>query len=88
MEPSTKRTVRVWQYRARAVAWAVVGVLSFMFGWANSVLLVWIASLYANIGTDLGSAEAADNRELIERLDRLEETQRRILELLDPSGNL
>jgi hypothetical protein len=82
VKASTKRTVRVWSYRARAVAWAVVGVLSFVFGWANSVVLVWIASLYANIGTDLGSAEAADDRELIDRLDRLEQGQREILRRL------
>lgn len=63
---------RVWFHRSRAIAWAVVGVASFLFGWQNSVVLVWIASLYANVSTDWGNGEAADDHEVTERLDRIE----------------
>lgn len=50
----------------------IVGALSFPLGWANSVILVWVASLYANVSTDWGNGEAADNRELREPLERIE----------------
>ena len=66
---SSKR--RVWIHRSRAVAWAVVGALSFPLGWANSVVLVWIASLYANVSTDWGNGEAADNTEVIDAIKEL-----------------
>lgn len=62
---------RVWFHRARAVAWAIVGTLSFPLGWANSVVLVWIASLYANISTDWGAAEAADDTDLRREIEQL-----------------
>lgn len=64
---------KVWFHRTRAILWAVVGVISFPLGWANSVVLVWIASVYANCLTDWGTAEAADDRALAERLDRIEQ---------------
>lgn len=51
--------------------WVVGGVLSFVFGWANSVALVWVASLYANVVSDWTAAEAADNSHLIEQLEVL-----------------
>lgn len=53
--------------------WVGVGIASFVFGFENSVVLVWIASLYANIVSDWGAAEAADDREIVDRLDRIEE---------------
>ncbi len=59
---------RVWQYRLRAALWAAIGIASFPLGWANSVALVWAASLYANVATDLGSAEAADDRAVLDAL--------------------
>lgn len=63
--------LKVWFHRSRAAVWGVVGVLSFMYGWANSVALVWVASLYANIVSDIGAAEAADDRHVIEELEAL-----------------
>lgn len=63
---------RVWFHRGRAMAWAVVGVLSFVYGWQDSVVLVWIASVYANVVSDLTAAEAADDRSVCDRLDRIE----------------
>lgn len=63
---------RVWFHRARAACWVIVGILSFVFGWYDSITLVWIASLYVNVVSDLGAAEAADDREILQRLDRIE----------------
>lgn len=62
----------VWLHRGRACCWAVIGALSFVFGWQNSVALVWSASVYANIVSDIGAAEAADDRRVTDRLDRIE----------------
>lgn len=59
-----------------AAGWAVLGAVSFAFGWQNSVALVWLASVYANVKTDWGTAEAADDRAVIERLARLERRSR------------
>lgn len=64
--------VKVWFHRSRAVLWLLLGALSFTFGWQNSVALVWAASLYANIVSDWGAAEAADDREIVSRLRRIE----------------
>ncbi len=65
-------TVKVWFHRSRAIVWALLGIVSFPLGWANSVALVWAASVYANVLTDVGAAEAADDRQILERLDRIE----------------
>lgn len=67
-------TAKVWFHRARAATWAVIGALSFTFGFANSVTLVWIASLYANVVSDWTAGEAADNREVIDLITKLENT--------------
>lgn len=84
----TERSTRwkVWFHRSRAVVWLIVGALSFPLGWANSVALVWIASLYANVFTDLGAAEAADDRQVLERLDRVEKLLVELRELHTPEG--
>lgn len=74
---------KVWFHRSRAVVWMIVGALSFPLGWANSVALVWVASLYANVVTDIGAAEAADDRTILARLDRLEEL---LIELRELQG--
>lgn len=66
----------VWFHRARGVAWAFFGLISFMMGWQNNISLVWFASVYANALTDWGAGEAADDRELHAKLDK-------ILELLE-----
>jgi hypothetical protein len=68
----TKTRRRVRFHRGRAVAWAALGALSFLFGWQESVMLVWIASVYANVVSDWTAGEAADDREICDRLDRIE----------------
>jgi hypothetical protein len=63
---------KVWFHRSRALIWVIVGVLSFIYDWSDSVTLVWIASLYANVVSDIGAAEASDDRAVTGRLDRIE----------------
>lgn len=63
-----KAKTKVWFHRSRAVAWGFVGIASFVFNFTNSVMLVWIASLYANVVSDISAAEAADDRETIKLL--------------------
>lgn len=79
------RTRKVWLHRTRAIIWAIVGALSFPLGWANSVVLVWIASLYANVSTDWGNGEAADDRPVIGRLDRILDRIDRAVTVVIPS---
>lgn len=69
-------TRRVRLARLRAAAWAVVGVISFPLGWAQSVVLVWIASVYANVASEMATGEAADDRALVDRLERIERAVR------------
>lgn len=64
---------RVWFNRLSAVGWAVAGVVAFPLGWAYSVAFVTIASVYANVKTDWGTAEAADNREVLRGIRELKE---------------
>jgi hypothetical protein len=69
---------KLWLHRARACAWVVLGAVSFMLGLENSVALVWFASLYANVVTDWGAAEAADDRRVLARLEEMDERLQRI----------
>lgn len=73
----------IWFHRARGIAWAVFGLVSFMLGWQNNISLVWFASVYANALTDWGAGEAADDRELKAQLRRMEKKQDRIIEMLE-----
>lgn len=66
------RSKRVWFNYISAGFWLVLGALSFPLGWANSVAVVWLASVYANVKTDVGAAEAADDHKVTDRLDRIE----------------
>jgi hypothetical protein len=72
LDARSRPPAAIWFHRSRAVVWVIVGVISFPLGWANSVVLVWIASVYANISGDIGAAAAADDRAVIERLDRVD----------------
>lgn len=62
---------RVRFARLRALAWLVVGAVSFPLGWADSVVLVWIASVYANAVGEVGAAEAADDKVVLDELAAL-----------------
>jgi hypothetical protein len=65
-------SARVRFARLRAVAWVLLGVVSFPLGWAESVVLVWVASVYANVAGEMATGEAADDRAVTDRLDRIE----------------
>lgn len=77
---------RVWFHRARAVAWALAGVAAFAFGWESSVAFVVVASVYANVVSDWGAAEAADDRDLVDRLDAIDAQLRRLNGAAGSSG--
>lgn len=62
---------RVWFHRSRAIAWVLL-TLAALRWWPESVVFVIIASGYANIVSDWTASEASDNREVIDRLDRME----------------
>lgn len=63
---------RVWFHRSLAALWLIFGVVSFIFGWQESVALVWLASVYANTASHWAGAEAADDHTLVDRLDCIE----------------
>lgn len=57
--------------RACAVIWALL-LLPALKWWPDSVALVIVASVYANVKSDWGIAAAADDRAILNRLDELE----------------
>lgn len=62
---------RVWFHRGRAIAWVLAGAAAVTW-WQDSVLFVIVASVYANVVSDWTAGEAADDRAIAERLDRIE----------------
>ena len=64
--------MNIWWHRGRAIFWIVLGVAAFLFNWQNSIVLLWLASVYANVESALSTAAAADNSDLIARLERIE----------------
>lgn len=77
-------TGRVRFARLRALAWVLLGAVSFPFGWADSVVLVWIASVYANVASEIAAGEAADDSEVLAELRKL---RREVAELRDVLSN-
>lgn len=61
----------VWFNRASGLAWVVLGIAAIPLGWANSVLLVWLASAYANAKTDWGAADASKADKILEAISEL-----------------
>lgn len=72
----------VWFHRSRCVAWLLLGAWSFPAGWSSSVVLVWIASVYANAVTDWGAGEAADDRRVLTELASLRAQVRELHDLI------
>jgi hypothetical protein len=58
-----------------ALVWAAMLVPAWLW-WQESILFVIIASIYANAVGEWSAAEAADDRAVLERLERLEELVR------------
>lgn len=68
--------------RIRALFWIAIGLASFPLGWSDSVVLVWIASFYANAESGFATAEGADDRDVIAKLDDHQKQLDRIENLL------
>lgn len=81
MAPKPSRMI-VWFHRVRAVSWLILAVPAVVW-WADSILLAILLSLYANAASDWGAAEAADNSQLLRRLDRLETKLDQLIEEID-----
>jgi hypothetical protein len=62
----------VWFHRSRAIVWVLLTLVALKW-WPQSVTYVIIASGYANAVSDWSAAEAADDRQVIDRLDRIEQ---------------
>lgn len=62
---------RVWFHRCSALVWVLLLVPALKF-WPDSVAFVIVASVYANAKSDWAASEAADDRAVVERLDRIE----------------
>ena len=61
----------VWFHRLGAAVWALLLVPALLW-WPDSVAFVIIASIYANIKSDMGAAAAADDSRVLDRLDELD----------------
>ena len=72
---------KVWFHRAAAIGWALALPAALKW-WPQSVAFVIVASVWANTYTSWGAAEAADDREVIERLERIETMLRDLKEQL------
>lgn len=62
---------KVWIHRGATLICALLAVPAILW-WSNSVLFVILLSLATQAWTSWGAAEAADDRALTERLDRIE----------------
>ena len=65
---------RVWAHRALAGVWVLLAIPGVIW-WAESILFVILVSLYANFASEMSAAEAADDRDVLRRLDRIERRQ-------------
>lgn len=68
----------VWFHRTRAITWIVLAVPAVIW-WADSILLAILLSLYANAVSDWGAAEAADDSELLARVQNIEQKLDRLI---------
>lgn len=80
MAKRSKPSWVVWFNRSTAIGWAIAGVISFPLGWAYSLAFVTIASIYANVKTDWGTAEAADNSEVLKEVRQLKALITKLIE--------
>lgn len=62
----------VWFNRISALVWLGLSIPAFLF-WRDSVMFVIAASIYANVKSDVGAAEAADDRTVLDKLAEIEE---------------
>lgn len=76
---------RVWFHRISALIWLALLIPALLW-WSESLWFVIMASVYANVKSDWGAAEAADDRALHERLARIEEELEMLRRSLRPRG--
>lgn len=67
----TRPAAKVRFHRASAIVWVLLTIPALIW-WPDSVAFVILASIYANAKTDWGSAEAADDRAVLDQLARIE----------------
>lgn len=72
-------------HRTCAVLWALALIPALLW-WSESVLFVIVASVYANVKSDWSAAEAADDRTVLARLDRIEQLLQRKAPDRGPGG--
>lgn len=70
---------KVWVHRGLAAFWVALALPAVIW-WSESVLFVILASLYANAAASWSSGEAADDRSVCDRLDRVEHRLDELLE--------
>lgn len=61
----------MWLHRSLALLFTALAIPGVLW-WRQSVLFVILLSLATQVSTELGSAEAADDRSLADQLDRIE----------------
>jgi hypothetical protein len=64
-------TGRLWTHRIIAIIWTLSAIPAYLW-WRDSVLFVIVASVFANIYAAVSALEAADDRAVIDRLERME----------------
>jgi membrane protein implicated in regulation of membrane protease activity len=62
---------KVWIHRSLAAFFTALAVPAVIW-WAESVLFVILLSLATQVSASLSAAEAADDRSICDRLDRIE----------------
>jgi hypothetical protein len=62
---------RVWFHRGGAAFWTLMAIPAFLW-WQDAIWFVIACSLYANIKSDWGAAEAADDTAVMDRLAEIE----------------
>ncbi|GAA4607724.1 membrane protein implicated in regulation of membrane protease activity [Actinoplanes octamycinicus] len=68
---------KVWLHRAAAVVCVLLTVPAVLW-WKESILFVILLSLATQAWTSWGAAEAADDRAVSQRLDRIEQQLRHL----------
>lgn len=81
MEPAGK----VWIHRILALFFTALAVPACLW-WKQSILFVILLSLATQISTELGAAEAADDRTLGDQQDRIEAKLDALLEQRSEHG--
>lgn len=71
MDGPSRTSRKVWTHRAAAIICTAL-VPPALLWWRDSVLFVILISLATQIYAALSAAEAADDKSIIERLDRIE----------------